>query len=90
MSLFGNSLFKLVPTSFPDKNDNGIPDTCESLGCNAADLAEPFGQLDFSDVVAFLGAFAAMQPEADLAPPIGVFDFSDVVAFLSEFAAGCP
>jgi len=55
-----------------------------------ADLAEPFGVLDFSDVVAFLTAFGSMDPAADLAPPVGVFDFSDVVAFLGSFGAGCP
>ncbi len=59
-------------------------------GCNAADLAEPFDTLDFSDVIAFLSGFAAMEPTADLAAPQGVFDFSDVVAFLSAFGAGCP
>ena len=59
-------------------------------GCNAADLAEPFDVLDFSDVVAFLTAFGAMDPDADLAAPAGVFDFSDVVAFLGAFGAGCP
>lgn len=58
--------------------------------CNEADLAEPLGVLDFSDVVAFLGAFAAMDPDADLAAPFGAFDFSDVVAFLGAFGAGCP
>jgi len=56
----------------------------------AADLAEPFGQLDFSDVVAFLTAFGAQAPEADLAAPFGQWDFSDVVAFLTSFGAGCP
>ena len=59
-------------------------------GCNPADLAPPLGSLDFSDVVAFLSAFGAMDPAADLAPPFGSFDFSDVVAFLSAFGAGCP
>ena len=59
-------------------------------GCNEADLAEPFGALDFSDVVAFLGLFGAMDPCADLAAPAGTFDFSDVVAFIGSFAAGCP
>ena len=59
-------------------------------GCNGADLAEPLGTLDFSDVTAFLVAFGAGQPEADLAAPIGVHDFSDVVAFLGLFGAGCP
>ncbi|MFI4897351.1 MAG: GC-type dockerin domain-anchored protein [Phycisphaerales bacterium JB059] len=58
--------------------------------CNAADLAEPFGTLDFSDVTAFLTAFATSSGEADLAEPFGTFDFSDVVAFLAAFGAGCP
>ncbi len=58
--------------------------------CNDADLAEPFGQLDFSDVIAFLTAFGSMSPEADLAAPIGQFDFSDVIAFLTAFGSGCP
>ncbi len=56
----------------------------------AADLAEPFGQLDFSDIVAFLNAFGAQELDADLAPPFGQWDFSDVIAFLAEFASGCP
>jgi len=59
-------------------------DTCP------ADLAEPFGQLDFSDVVAFLTAFGGMEPGADLAEPFGQFDFSDVVEFLTVFGSGCP
>ncbi len=59
-------------------------------GCNAADLGEPFGVLDFSDVIAFLTAFGSMDPAADLAAPTGVFDFSDVIAFLGAFGAGCP
>ena len=58
--------------------------------CGDADIAEPFGTLDFSDVVAFLTAFGAMDAAADLAEPTGVFDFSDVVAFLGAFGAGCP
>ncbi|MEZ6243107.1 MAG: GC-type dockerin domain-anchored protein [Phycisphaerales bacterium] len=62
-----------------------IPDA----GC-PADLAEPSGVLDFSDVVAFLTAFGTADPAADFAPPVGVFDFSDVLAFLSAFASGCP
>ncbi len=61
-----------------------------SFGCNDADLAAPFGQLDFSDIIAFLTAFSNMEDEADLAAPIGQWDFSDVVAFLTAFSAGCP
>ncbi|MEZ6242695.1 MAG: S8 family serine peptidase [Phycisphaerales bacterium] len=59
-------------------------------GCNIADLAEPHGTLDFSDVISFLTAFGSMDPAADFASPTGVFDFSDVIAFLSAFGAGCP
>ncbi len=54
------------------------------------DLAEPFGVLDFSDIIAFLAAFGAAGPLADLAAPFGVLDFSDVIAFLTAFAQGCP
>ncbi len=61
-----------------------------SAACNIADLADPFGALDFSDVITFLTLFSEAAPGADLAPPTGVFDFSDVVAFLSAFGAGCP
>ncbi len=59
-------------------------------GCNIADVAPPFGTLDFTDVLAFLIGFSAEDPGADLAPPFGVFDFSDVIAFLTAFGDGCP
>ncbi len=59
-------------------------------GCNAADLSEPYGVLDFDDVLAYLTAFGAMDSAADLALPVGVFDFNDVLAFLGAFGAGCP
>ncbi len=72
---------------FFDPDCDGVPD---AMGCNAADLAEPFGALDFSDALAFLTAFAAMSPAADLAEPAGVFDFSDALVFLTAFADGCP
>lgn len=62
----------------------------QPAGCNDADLAEPFDQLDFSDVVAFLTAFGSMGAAADIAPPFGQWDFSDVVAFLQAFGVGCP
>ncbi len=59
-------------------------------GCGPADLAEPLGVLDFSDVLAFLEVFSAGGVAADLADPAGVFDFSDVLAFLASFGDGCP
>jgi len=55
-----------------------------------ADLAPPCMTLDFTDVLAFLSAFAGEEPQADFAAPFAVFDFSDVLAFLQAFGAGCP
>ncbi len=57
--------------------------------CSAADLAPPFGQLDFSDVAAFLTHFGAGNELADIAAPSGQLDFSDVVNFLEQFGDGC-
>lgn len=58
--------------------------------CNAADLDHPAGELDFSDVLAFLGNFATSGFCSDLAAPEGVWDISDVLAFLTAFDEGCP
>ena len=57
--------------------------------CNAADLAAPFGTLNFADVQSFLGAFGAGLASADVAAPAGVFNFADVQAFLGLFGVGC-
>jgi hypothetical protein len=54
-----------------------------------ADLAEPFGQLSFGDVAAFLDAFNAQDPAADIALPFGQFTFADISAFTAAFDAGC-
>jgi hypothetical protein len=59
-------------------------------GCNAADIAAPFGVLDLGDISAFIGAFLAGEPAADLAPPAGVFDLADLSAFVNAFVGGCP
>jgi len=47
------------------------------------------GALDFFDIQAFLGMFAAGAPAADFNAD-GVLDFFDVQAYLGLFAAGCP
>jgi len=57
--------------------------------CSAADLAEPFGELNFFDVSAFLSLFSAGDAGADLTGD-GQFNFFDVSEFLSVFSAGCP
>lgn len=55
-----------------------------------ADLAEPFGSLNFFDVSAFLGFYNTQNPAADLAEPFGTWNFFDTAAFLAAFNAGCP
>lgn len=55
-----------------------------------ADLAAPFGTLDFFDVAAFLTYFSNQNPLADLAAPAGVFNFFDISEFLARYNAGCP
>ena len=57
--------------------------------CNPADLSEPFGILDLSDINAFVSAFVAGDPLADLNPD-GIYDLADIVAFIDAFNLGCP
>ena len=57
--------------------------------CNPADFAEPYGELSFFDVSAFLTAYNAMDAAADLNDD-GMFNFFDVSAFLTAYGAGCP
>jgi hypothetical protein len=65
--------------------------SCEDVaaGCNSADLAEPFGELNFFDVSAYLGAFSSGDLAAD-ANGDGVLNFFDVSEFLTIYNAGCP
>ncbi|MFK7885022.1 MAG: GC-type dockerin domain-anchored protein [Phycisphaerales bacterium] len=56
----------------------------------SADIAAPFGVLNFFDVSAFIALYSASDPSADLAAPFGEFNFFDVSAFISLYAAGCP
>jgi hypothetical protein len=66
------------------------PANAGPMGCNAADIAEPFDSLTFADISAFLSAFTNSDPVADLADPVGSFTFADITAFLNAFSAGCP
>lgn len=47
------------------------------------------GTLTIDDVLAYLNAFAAGEPQAQFALPELTLDIDDVLAFLSAFAAGC-
>ena len=58
-------------------------------GCNAADLAEPFGTLDLADIAVFVTGFTGQDPIADL-DGNNIFDLADISAFVTLFSAGCP
>ena len=58
--------------------------------CSIADIAEPFGVLDLSDLQGFIAAFLSQQPAADVAAPFGVWDLSDLQTFVGSFLSGCP
>jgi hypothetical protein len=83
---FGLLDFALVdPPATPGRSNAG-----SAGACNAADLAEPWGELGMLDICAFLRAFLAQDVAADLAPPFAVWDLGDVVAFVDAFNTGCP
>jgi len=69
--------------------DAGAYEYQASAPCTA-DLAEPFGILDLSDITTFVAGFTAQDQISDLAPPTGTFDLADITAFVSSFLAGCP
>ena len=60
-----------------------------SDACNVADLSEPHGVLDLSDINAFVSAFVTQGPAADIVPD-GIYDLADIGAFVGAFVAGCP
>ena len=60
-----------------------------AAGC-AADLAEPFGTLNFFDVAAFIALYNAGDASADIAEPFGVLNFFDLAAYVGLYGAGCP
>ena len=57
-------------------------------GCNDADLAQPFGILDLTDVDAFVAAFLPGLPAADLNGD-GIIDLTDIDLFVTAFLVGC-
>lgn len=81
----------LVELDFDLDGDNDGDDRTafESL-FPTADLADPFGVLDLSDLTAFMAAFNNTEPLADLAPPYSVWDLNDLTAFMDAFQSPCP
>ena len=63
--------------------------SCFGFPCSPADLAEPLGVLDLSDIVAFVTAFTSFDPSADFNGD-GLFDLADITAFVGAFTTGCP
>ncbi len=60
-----------------------------NLGCNDADIAEPYGILDLSDISAFITAFTGQTPAADINND-GIYDLTDITLFINAFTGGCP
>jgi len=58
--------------------------------CSIADLVEPFGFIDLSDVDAFIPLFQGADLSVDFVEPFGFVDLSDLDAFIAAFVAGCP
>ncbi len=84
-----------APTANPASAIDPAPDVAAppaergvSTACSPADLAEPFGTLDASDVLEFLTRFGAGDESVDYATPEMQFDFSDVVEYLKLFSQG--
>jgi len=73
----------LVETFATFTTDDGLVDC-------PADLAAPFGSLNFFDIAAFIGLFNAGDLTADFAAPFGSLNFFDVVEYITQFNAGCP
>ncbi len=68
--------------------DIAVVPSAGGKGC-PADLAEPFGVLNFFDLAAYLSLFNAQDPSADLNDD-GLLNFFDLSIYLNLFNAGCP
>ncbi|MFG0298906.1 MAG: GC-type dockerin domain-anchored protein [Phycisphaerales bacterium JB047] len=69
--------------AFIEATSNGVE------SCSGADLAEPFGALDFFDVSAFVAEFSGGSSSVDFTGD-GALDFFDVSVFLAMYQSGCP
>lgn len=59
-----------------------------AAACNAADFAEPLGELNVFDILGFFTAFGAADPAADIDRDSDR-DIFDIFAFFAAFGAGC-
>lgn len=58
--------------------------------CSPADVALPYGVLNFFDVAFFIDLYNASSPAADLAAPFGALNFFDIAAYIDSYILGCP
>lgn len=58
--------------------------------CSLADIAPPFGVINFFDISAFIDLYNDGDPFADLAAPFGILNFFDVVEYINQYTMGCP
>jgi hypothetical protein len=97
-----DGFFDRAEFKYTDANGGPIPDglievvdnicfvvATGSTPCNPADLAEPFGVLDLSDINVFVAAFTGQTPAGDL-DQNGIFDLTDINLFVTAFTSGCP
>ncbi len=80
----------LVVLSKEDASIAILPNLFRCSTSCGADIAEPFGVLNFFDISAFIGLFNAGDPAADVAAPFGSLSFFDVAEYIALFNAGCP
>lgn len=55
-----------------------------------ADLAAPFGTLNFFDIAAYIALYNAGDAQADVAAPFGSLNFFDISAYVGLYNTGCP
>lgn len=82
--LFLMGIARAGGSTVTDSNNDGLPDQC---ACPADWNAD--GNLDFFDIVAYLGQFASGDLATDLTGD-GFLDFFDLLNFLGLFSGGCP
>ena len=68
---------------------NETPTGVEAVVTCLADLAQPYGILDLSDINSFVSGFLASDPAVDL-DENGILDLADIGLFIAVVVDGCP
>lgn len=93
--ILGPGTHTLSASAIPSSDRGFIQETNATLWirfddayCSPADLADPFGMHDSSDIQAFIAMFLAHDPVADMNAD-GVTDLADIERFVDYFLGGC-